>query len=54
MTNNWIEIYAGIYRATCDRCGKSGNGFFWILNGKHTNGTVCRDCYEKTKIKKEG
>jgi len=45
MKSFWTEIYAAIYHATCDKCGKSGNGWFYILNGSHDNGTVCSDCH---------
>jgi len=40
----WSEVYAGVYHATCDRCGHSDNGTFWIL-GSHDNGTLCQACY---------
>ncbi len=45
MKNKWKEIYAGIYKATCDKCGHCDNGWFYILNGKHINGTICAKCH---------
>ena len=42
----WVETYAGIYHAACDRCPKKGNGWFWI-KGSHDAGTLCPSCYKK-------
>jgi hypothetical protein len=42
----WKEIYVAIYRATCDRCGHAGQGWFWI-KGTHDRGTLCIDCYHR-------
>lgn len=42
--DEWREVYAGVYHATCDRCRKSGNGWYWIKDGSHDNGTLCADC----------
>jgi hypothetical protein len=43
----WTEIYAAIYKATCDLCGKVDQGWFFILNGSHDQGTRCSDCHSK-------
>ncbi len=45
--NYWKEIYAAIYNATCDRCGHFDTGWFYILNGSHSNGTLCAKCYRE-------
>lgn len=42
----WKQVYAGIYYATCDVCGKCDNGWFWILNDNHDDGTHCDWCHK--------
>ena len=48
--STWTETYAGIYYATCDECGHTGNGWFWILNGSHDHGTRCNQCHTRTTL----
>lgn len=47
----WKEIFAGIYHATCEICSHSDNGWFFILNGSHKNGTRCHKCHASIQRK---
>ena len=55
----WTEVFAGIYYATCEVCFRSDNGWFFILNGSHSNGTRCEKCHadiqrkERRQLNKE-
>ena len=59
IMEKWTEVFAGIYHATCEVCFRSDNGWFFILNGLHSNGTRREKCHadiqrkERRQLKKE-
>jgi len=50
----WAEIYAAIYHATCDACGHSDQGWFYLRRPVNPwpRRTLCPDCYHAEVVSK--
>jgi len=42
----WTETYVAIYQAKCNECGKTKQGWFYIKDGSHDNGSRCVMCHD--------